>query len=101
MKAYLKLTQAQLLLFSRNRQVLFFSLLFPILLMVALGSFLGNGNSVNLNGIVLDQDNSGASKKVVEAFRAQKTLNLDAAASEQEALDALKRGDERAGGRCS
>lgn len=95
MKAYLKLTQAQLLLFSRNRQVLFFSLLFPILLMVALGSFLGNGNSVNLNGIVLDQDNSGASKKVVEAFRAQKTLNLDAAASEQEALDALKRGDEQ------
>jgi ABC-2 type transport system permease protein len=95
MKAYWKLTLAQLRLFARNRQVLFFSMLFPILLMVALGSFLGNGNSVNLNGVVNDQDNSEASKRVVEAFRAQKTLKLDAAPSEQEALGALKRGDEQ------
>ncbi len=43
MRAYWQLTLAQLRIFARNKQVLFFTLLFPVILMVALGSFAGGG----------------------------------------------------------
>ncbi|HZG87955.1 ABC transporter permease [Paenibacillus sp.] len=93
MKAYWQLTRAQLKLFSRNRQVLFFSLFFPILLMLALGSFLGNGNQVNLAGAVVDRDRTDASSGTIERLLAAKPLGLAAAEAEGEALERLRNGD--------
>ncbi len=55
MKAYLQLTLAQLKIFVRNRSVIVFTLLFPILLMVALGT-LGNGGGVTVSAAVVDED---------------------------------------------
>ena len=61
MKAYWQLTLAQLRIFARNRQVLFFTLLFPIILMLTLGSFLGNSGGTSITMAVVDQ--SSASPK--------------------------------------
>lgn len=91
--AYVQLTLAQLRLFARNRQVLFFTLFFPILLMLALGTFLGGGNQINLSAVLVDQDRSDASARVAGIFMEQETIRAEAAASEEAALEGLKRGD--------
>jgi ABC-2 type transport system permease protein len=93
MKAYVQLTIAQLRLFARNRQVLFFTLFFPILLMLALGSFLGGGNQINLSAIIVDQDKSEASAAVIGAFGVQSAVQVKPLDSDKEALEALKQGD--------
>lgn len=92
MRAYLELTKAQLRLFARNRQMLFFSLIFPILMMVGLGSFLGGGD-VSLNGYVVDEDGSAASGALVETLIGAQSLGLSVEASREAALDALRAGD--------
>lgn len=93
MKAYGQLTLAQLRIFARNRQVLFWSLFFPIFFMVMLGSFLGNGNSVSLSGAVLDQDQSQASGELLSGFQQNPALSLTAHNDEAGALTELKQGD--------
>jgi ABC-2 type transport system permease protein len=91
--AYLQLTLAQLRIFARNRQVLIFTLVFPILLMIALGSFAGKGNNVSLNAVVLDQDQTQQSQLLLQAFTGQNALKVESGSDEQKALDALKKGD--------
>lgn len=93
MKSYIKLTQAQLKLFARNRQVLFFSLVFPILLMLALGSFLGNGNDVRVQGVLVDEDNTAASQATRQKLLANGAMTLETDVSRTEALADLERGD--------
>jgi ABC-2 type transport system permease protein len=93
MNAYLQLTLAQLRIFTRNRSFMFFSLVFPILLMVALGSFLGKGAGVQLTAAVLDQDQSAASAQFIDALKAQKLLTVTMHEQEQAAMDQLKKGD--------
>jgi ABC-2 type transport system permease protein len=95
MSAYWQLTIAQLKLFIRNRQVIFWSLLFPIFFMVMLGSFFSNGSSVSMSGLVLDQDNSAESQALLQAFTGQTTLDLKSADDEVKALNALKKGDQQ------
>jgi ABC-2 type transport system permease protein len=93
MRAYWKLTQAQLVLFARNRTVIFFSLVFPILLMMALGTFLGGGGDVRLKGVVIDQDGTVDSREAVAKLTALRSAGLTVASDETQARDALKRGD--------
>ncbi|WP_199614197.1 ABC transporter permease [Paenibacillus alkalitolerans] len=92
MRGYWQLTLAQLRLFARNRQVLFFTLFFPILLMVALGSFSGNGG-VNFAAVVVDEDGTEASEAVVAAFLLQSAVPTEQDDDRESALDMLKRGD--------
>jgi ABC-2 type transport system permease protein len=68
MRAYWQLTLAQLRIFARNKQVLFFTLFFPIILMLALGSFVGGGNSLALTIGMVDLDQSDTSKELEELF---------------------------------
>jgi ABC-2 type transport system permease protein len=93
MRSYWHLTKAQLKLFARNRQVLFFSLLFPILLMLALGSFLGNGNQVNLSGMLVDEDQTEMSAAAMQPLLAADAIGLEQVEKRETALDALNRGD--------
>ncbi|MDF2814336.1 MAG: transporter [Paenibacillus sp.] len=94
MKAYIQLTLAQLRLFGRNRQVLFWTLLFPVFFMVMLGSFMGNGSGVSLNGIVIDEDQSSASQALVQALNAQDALiDFEISTDRKKSLVALKEGD--------
>ncbi|UJF33930.1 ABC transporter permease [Paenibacillus hexagrammi] len=93
MSAYLQLTLAQLRVFSRNRSVIFFSLLFPILLMVALGSLLGGGNSVSVTAAVVDEDRTADSRELIDSVKALQVVDVDEKLDQSQAMDALKKGD--------
>jgi ABC-2 type transport system permease protein len=94
MKAYLQLTLAQLRLFIRNRQVLFWSLLFPVFFMGMLGAFLGNGSGISLNGAIIDEDHSSASRTLVGSLRQlSHVIELKEEYNKEQAMEELKRGD--------
>ncbi|MFD3450019.1 ABC transporter permease [Microbacteriaceae bacterium 4G12] len=93
MKAYWQLTLAQLRIFLRNRQVLFWTLAFPIFLMMILGSSLGNGNGVSLSIAVIDQDQSVGSKDFVSVMKKSKAIELKEETSKDKAFQQLKQGD--------
>ncbi|WP_248925566.1 ABC transporter permease [Paenibacillus hamazuiensis] len=93
MNAYIQLTLAQLRIFSRNRGVIFFSILFPILLMVSLGSFLGGGNGISLNAALVDEDRSAASQQYIDTLSSLKIVTFDVLSEQPQALEQLKKGD--------
>ncbi|WP_127582286.1 ABC transporter permease [Paenibacillus koleovorans] len=94
MKAYIQLTLAQLRLFGRNRQVLFWTLLFPVFFMVMLGSFMGKNGGVSLSGIVIDEDRTTASAELMHTLMSQDHLiDFESADNRTDALKALKEGD--------
>ncbi|MDN4527396.1 ABC transporter permease [Fictibacillus fluitans] len=93
MKAYWQLTLAQLRIFLRNRQVLFWTLAFPIFLMVMLGSFLGNGNGMSVTIGYVDKDHSSQSKQLAEVLKKNEAISLDKSSSKKDALSQLKQGD--------
>ncbi|MCA1320632.1 ABC transporter permease [Bacillus tianshenii] len=93
MRAYWQLTLGQLRIFLRNRQVLFWTLAFPIFLMVMLGSFLGNGREISVSLAVIDEDKSDESKALIEIFKDYKALDLTMMDDRDEAFDVLKEGE--------
>jgi len=93
MKEYRQLTLAQLRLFARNRQVLFWTLAFPIFFMVMLGSFLGKGNDISLSVAVIDQDQTAASRELLSALKEQSILKLSESSDLDMAMKDLKHGD--------
>ncbi|MDP5275515.1 ABC transporter permease [Chengkuizengella axinellae] len=100
MKGYGQLTIAQLRIFGRNRQVLFWTLFFPIFLMIMIGSFIGGGNNVSLQGVIIDMDQSNESQIFVDGLISNQT-SMDAPVSVQfeliedevKAKELLKQGD--------
>lgn len=63
MKAYWRLTWAQLLLFLRNKNTIIWSLVLPILIILALGTFMGKGtDQFQLTVAVADEDDTTASR---------------------------------------
>lgn len=93
MKAYWQLTLAQLRIFARNRQVLFWTLIFPIFLMIMLGSSLSNGNGVSVTVAVVDHDHSLFSAEFVKALEKNKAIQLEHGKEESDQLQSLKNGD--------
>ncbi|WP_108670964.1 ABC transporter permease [Peribacillus acanthi] len=93
MKAYWQLTLTQLRIFSRNRQVLFWTLAFPIFLMVMLGSFLGSGNGISLSIGVVDEDHSEQSKQFITSLKKNEAIDVEKEGNEKDALNKLKKGD--------
>jgi ABC-2 type transport system permease protein len=95
MNAYIQLTLSQLRFFVRNRQVLIFTLFMPLFFMIMLGSFLGKGNDIIVDGVVIDQDQSTESRVMVEALQANSILKLKAADDLDKSLEQLKHGDQK------
>lgn len=93
MRAYWQLTLTQLRIFMRNRQVLFWTLLFPIFLMVMLGSFLGGGNNMSVTVGVVDQDQSDESEILVTALKKNQAMKVQEESKEDSALGKVKKGD--------
>ncbi|RLQ96122.1 ABC transporter permease [Falsibacillus albus] len=93
MRAYWQLTLSQLRIFMRNRQVLFWSLAFPIFLMVMLGSFLSNGNGITLTVGMIDQDHSSQSKQLSAILKKNEAIDLQKESKKSDALNQLKKGD--------
>jgi ABC-2 type transport system permease protein len=93
MKAYWQLTLAQLRIFMRNRQVLFWTLFFPIFLMLMLGTFLGKGNGMSLTIGVIDRDQSVLSKELRHTLEKHEAIDFQLENTKQDALAALKKGE--------
>ena len=93
MSSYLQLTLGQLRLFGRNRQVLFWSLFFPILFMVMLGSLFSGGSSSTLTLFLVDQDHSKASETFIVTLQGTGMAKINQGTETTEALAALKHGD--------
>jgi ABC-2 type transport system permease protein len=93
MKAYWQLTLSQLRIFLRNRQVLFWTLAFPIFLMVILGSFLGNGNGISVSIAIIDQDHTSQSKDFSKILGKNEAVHLEKSNNKEKALDQVKKGD--------
>ncbi|WP_407270404.1 ABC transporter permease [Radiobacillus sp. PE A8.2] len=93
MKAYWQLTLGQLRIFARNRQVLFFTLLFPIILMFALGSFAGGTGNNAISMAIVDHDDSETSQQLLSSFEKNEAIKLDQIADIDAALDQLKKTD--------
>ncbi|KAB2331594.1 ABC transporter permease [Cytobacillus depressus] len=93
MRAYRQLTLSQLRIFLRNRQVLFWTLAFPIFLMIMLGSFLGNGNGMSVSIGVVDQDQSNQSKQLIDILIQNEAIQLEKENNKEEAFKQLKKGD--------
>lgn len=92
-RGYLQLTLAQLRLFVRNRQVIFWSLIFPIFMIVILGLFLGKGPGITLSGIIIDEDSTTASASLIEALGVQKVIVFTSEADREQALIDLQNGE--------
>ncbi|MGG4490938.1 ABC transporter permease [Metabacillus idriensis] len=93
MRAYWQLTLTQLRIFMRNRQVLFWTLAFPIFLMVMLGSFLGGGNSMSVTVGVVDQDQSAESEAFVSSLKKNKAMELEMESKEDIAFSEVNQGN--------
>lgn len=93
MRAYLQLTLAQLRIFSRNRQVLFFTLLFPVILMLALGTFVGGDSNLSLNVGIVNHDKSEASLQLEDLFKQKEGIEVEYYDSIEEGKAAVKNGD--------
>ncbi|MGD6818017.1 ABC transporter permease [Metabacillus sp. 84] len=93
MKAYWQLTLTQLRIFIRNRQVLFWTLAFPIFLMVMLGSFLGNGGGMSVAVGVIDKDQSAESKAFMEALQKNDAMKTEKETDEEKAFNEVKNGN--------
>ncbi|SFS89432.1 ABC transporter permease [Marininema halotolerans] len=93
MRAYWQLTWAQLLLFARNKNMIIWSFFLPILMMLALGTFMGNGGTqFSMTVAVDDRDHSTYSKQlttIIDETAGIKVKRLD----EKKALQAVKKGD--------
>jgi ABC-2 type transport system permease protein len=76
MKAYLQLTKAQLLLFARNRNMVIWSLFLPILMMLALGTLVGDGMRFQVRVAVADEDGSTASRQFAEELGKTEGIRL-------------------------
>jgi ABC-2 type transport system permease protein len=93
MRAYWQLTLAQLRIFARNKQVLFFTLLFPVILMVALGSFVGGETSLSLTAGVVDRDGTDASKDLKDLFYENEGIETKDYKSVKAGKEAIESGD--------
>ncbi|MGM0846635.1 MAG: ABC transporter permease [Bacillota bacterium] len=93
MRAYWQLTLAQLRIFARNKQVLFFTLLFPIILMLALGSFVGGGNSFSLTAGMVDLDQTDASNDLKELFYQNEGIETEQFDTVKAGKEAVENGD--------
>lgn len=93
MKAYWQLTLAQLRIFLRNRQVLFWTMFFPIVLMLTLGTFLGSGNGISLTVGIVDNDQSSTSKDLKQLFTTYDGIEVEVIDKVDDAIETLKNGD--------
>ncbi|MDN5363927.1 MAG: hypothetical protein PWQ91_988 [Eubacteriales bacterium] len=88
-----RMTLAMIKMNVRNRELIFWTLLFPVFLMFLLGSVFGNGNSSFPVGIV-DNDGSPEAKAIVESMKKIEAFEVFTGDKEKE-MEQLKKGRRR------
>ncbi len=92
MRAFLDFLKAFALMFLRNRQALFWTFFFPVLLMGLLGIVFGRGFGGDFNLAVVKLDDGMVANVMVQAFKNADGVNVSVTDSEQEALKKLEDG---------
>lgn len=92
MRGFIKFTVSNIKMFLREREAVFFTFLFPIILMGLLGLAFGKAQDVNFNIGIVDKDNSIFSENFTEIIKNVSYFNVKEL-KENEANDTLKKGD--------
>jgi len=92
MKAYYQLTLAQIRIFLRNRQVLFWSLMFPFFFMFIFGLLFQSDQSTTYKLSILDLDQSPISKQIQQSLRKQNIFETSIETQLNVAQEKLKKG---------
>jgi ABC-2 type transport system permease protein len=92
-KTFFDFLRANLLMTVRNKQALFWSFFFPVLLMCLLGVVFGQEEAYAPKLAIVDEDQSAASRAVVDVFMDVDALVTSEVDDEQTALDDLQNGD--------
>jgi ABC-2 type transport system permease protein len=92
MRAFLDFLKAFTLMFLRNRQALFWTFFFPVLLMGLLGVVFGHGFGGSLNLAIVKLDDGMVANVMVQSFKNAEGVSVSQPATEAEALAQLKDG---------
>jgi ABC-2 type transport system permease protein len=93
MRTWLDLLRADFQMMVRNRQALFWTFFFPVLLMGLMGVVFGQENAFTMNLQIVNQDGTPAAQLVITTFEHVPGVKTTVTADRRQALDALKEGD--------
>lgn len=93
MRSFFDFLKAFTLMFVRNREALFWTFFFPVLLMGLLGIVFGKGFGGDFAVAVVRHDDGALAKAVLQAFQAADGIDVTLAPTEAEALAELEKGD--------
>ena len=93
MRAFFDFLKAFTLMFVRNRQAMFWTFFFPVLLMGLLGIVFGRGFGGDMNIAIVKLDDGMVANVMVQAFKNADGVHVTLPAGESEALDKLDAGD--------
>ena len=86
MRTFWDFVKADVQITVRNRQALFWTFFFPVLLMFLLGVVFGQSGSFTTKLAIVNQDHGPAAGAMVSAFQKVDALKVTTVASEQQAL---------------
>jgi ABC-2 type transport system permease protein len=92
MRAFLDFLKAFTLMFLRNRQALFWTFFFPVLLMGLLGIVFGRGFGGSFDLAIVKLDDGMVANVMVQAFKNAEGVTVHVVQTEQEGLDQLDSG---------
>ncbi|MDF2947417.1 MAG: transporter permease [Bacillales bacterium] len=93
MKSYLLLTKAQLKIFARNRQVLFWTFFFPVFIMLMFGAFVGKDQGIKLSTAIVDKDNTKLTKSTIKNIKESSLFNIKENLDKDTAYERLENGN--------
>ena len=93
MRTFWDFVKADVQITARNRQALFWTFFFPVLLMFLLGVVFGQSGSFTTKLAIVNEDHGPMAAAMVTAFRNVDALKVSALSSEPAALKSLRNGD--------
>src|SRR5664280_882859 len=93
MRTFWDFVKADIQITVRNRQALFWTFFFPVLLMFLLGVVFGQSGSFTTKLAIVNEDRGPMSTAMVTVFRSVDALKVTAVSSEPAALKSLRNGD--------
>jgi len=93
MRTFWDFVKADVQITVRNRQALFWTFFFPVLLMFLLGVVFGQSGSFTTKLAIVNQDHGPVAGALVSVFHRVDALEVSTVASEQKAVKSLRNGD--------
>ncbi len=93
MRTWFDFMRADFQIMVRNRQALFWTFFFPVLLMGLMGVVFGQENAFQMNMQIVDLDGTPAAQQVITAFKHVPGVKTSVTNDRPAALEALQKGD--------